>query len=131
MGIGDGHAGRGRYERGSEVHSTMNTIVACSVADRLRGLFGRRGFSGELLLVPCNDVHTVGMKAPIDVAFASESGEVIQVHRGVAPFKRLKCKRAHVTVERFARDGPWYEAGDNLQLKEIARSRWGEPQSEE
>jgi uncharacterized membrane protein (UPF0127 family) len=43
--------------------------VADSFAARFRGLRGRDGVEGALLLRPCRSVHTFGMRFPIDVAF--------------------------------------------------------------
>ena len=100
----------------------MSTVIACSLPQRLRGLFGRRGFAGELLLIPCNDVHTFGMSCPIDVAFIASDGEVLESHRYVAAWRRLRCKQACATLERFARDGPWIDAGDHIELTQLVRA---------
>jgi uncharacterized membrane protein (UPF0127 family) len=43
--------------------------VATSRRDRRRGLLGRDGIEGGLVLDPTRSVHTVGMRFPIDVAF--------------------------------------------------------------
>ena len=41
--------------------------VASTHADRVRGLLGRDGLEGGLLLPRCRSVHTMGMRFPIDV----------------------------------------------------------------
>lgn len=95
----------------------MKVTIASTVFSRLRGLFGRRGFQDALLLTPCNDIHTFGMPEPIDVAFLSSDGRVIASYRAVGTRRRLRCRNAAATLERFARDGPWYERGDRIELK--------------
>ncbi|HAM15612.1 MAG TPA: ATP-binding protein [Eggerthellaceae bacterium] len=95
----------------------MIVEVAGSVWQRLRGLIGREGFEGELLLVPCNDVHTFGMRAPLDIAFVDGLGYVIAVHRDVGPCRRVRKRGARATVERFASAGAWYELGSRIRLQ--------------
>ena len=46
---------------------------------RSRGLLGRDGVDGALLLRPCRSVHTVGMRFPIDVAFCDDELRVLRV----------------------------------------------------
>ena len=43
--------------------------VARSRAARRKGLLGRDGIDGALLLTPARSVHTLGMRFDIDVAF--------------------------------------------------------------
>lgn len=100
----------------------METIIACTLWQRLRGLFGRDGFTGELLLLPCDDVHTFGMRRAIDVAFLAGGGTVLEVHRSVSPRRRLRCRGAGATLERFARDGPWLEPGERVDLGRLMQA---------
>lgn len=93
----------------------MRVEVASTLRSRFRGLFGRAGFDGVLLLVPCNDIHTFGMRKPIDVAFVASDGAVIESFRSVVPNRRLRNKEALATIERFASDAAWYEPGDYIQ----------------
>ena len=44
---------------------------------RRKGLLGRSGVEGAFVIQPCKQVHTVGMKFAIDVAFCDRSGLVI------------------------------------------------------
>ena len=90
--------------RNDQRGTTLGTSVA--VADtwlaRLRGLLGRpelRAGQG-LLLQPCNAVHMLGMRYPIDVVFTDRSGVVIAVYSGLMPRRRTRLHRAaHVAVE--------------------------------
>jgi uncharacterized membrane protein (UPF0127 family) len=50
--------------------------VAATRRERGRGLLGRDGFTGALVIRPCRQVHTVGMRFPIDVAFCDADGVV-------------------------------------------------------
>lgn len=93
----------------------MNLEIACTMRTRLLGLFGRPGFDGALLLVPCHDIHTFGMSRPIDVAFVAADGTVIESHRNVEPCHRLKNREAAATVERYATAAPWFAPGDRIQ----------------
>ena len=93
----------------------MKVEVACTVAARLRGLLGRASHEGALLLVPCNDIHTFGMRRPIDVAFVASDGAVLESYRSVRPNRRVRNKGATAVLERFASDDAWYEPGDLVQ----------------
>src|SRR3954464_5407453 len=52
--------------RGGEVLATLE--VAASRSARSKGLLGRDGIEGVLLLQHARAVHTLGMRFPIDVA---------------------------------------------------------------
>ena len=93
----------------------MNMEIACTMRARLLGLFGRPGFDGVLLLVPCHDIHTFGMTRPLDVAFVASDGTVVESHRNVEPCHRLKNRQAAATLERFASPDPWFEPGTRIQ----------------
>ncbi len=53
--------------------------------DRLRGLIGvvDLQLGDALILQPARQVHTFGMRVPIDVVFCDETGEVRHVVRGM------------------------------------------------
>ncbi|MFF0272421.1 MULTISPECIES: DUF192 domain-containing protein [unclassified Streptomyces] len=53
--------------------------VAASYRARRRGLLGRDGITGALLIVRTNSVHTFGMRFPIDVAYLDGSFTVRSV----------------------------------------------------
>lgn len=100
----------------------MDLEIACTMRSRLRGMFGRAGFAGMLLLVPCHDVHTFGMRRPLDIAFVAADGTIVESHRDVGPGNRLKNKKASATIERFAASDPWFSPGDRIQ-DELGRGR--------
>jgi len=45
---------------------------------RVRGLLGRSTFDGALVIPKCRQVHTLGMKIAIDVAFCDRDGAVLR-----------------------------------------------------
>ncbi|MEW1723562.1 DUF192 domain-containing protein [Streptomyces sp. NPDC093109] len=69
--------------------------IAASYGTRRRGLLGRDGIEGALLITPCNSVHTFRMRFPIDVAYLDEELNVVDVHTlkpGRLPLPRLKAR---------------------------------------
>lgn len=58
--------------------------VAASYRARTRGLLGRDGVAGALLLTPAASVHTLGMRFAIDVAYLDRRLRVLSV-RTMAP----------------------------------------------
>ncbi len=61
--------------------------VAATRRSRARGLLGSAGWEGRdgLLLRPCRNIHTVGMRYPIDLVFLDEEGRVLRVVEGLRP----------------------------------------------
>jgi uncharacterized membrane protein (UPF0127 family) len=65
--------------RGEDVLASAE--VAVTGKSRRRGLRGRDHLDGVLVLRPCRQVHTFGMKFPIDVVFCDREGFVLHVSR--------------------------------------------------
>jgi hypothetical protein len=61
--------------RGDDVLAAAE--VAVSRRMRRRGLAGRDGVEGVLVLRPCRQVHTIGMRFAVDVAFCDRYGFVL------------------------------------------------------
>ncbi|MHA4775396.1 DUF192 domain-containing protein [Streptomyces sp. MSC1_001] len=59
--------------------TTVPLEVAASYRARRRGLLGRDGVEGALLIVRTNSVHTFGMRFPVDVAYLDRSFRVLAV----------------------------------------------------
>jgi uncharacterized membrane protein (UPF0127 family) len=103
--------------RDGEVLATLE--VAESFVDRARGLLGRDGIDGALLLRPALAVHTIGMRFPIDVAFCDGGLVVITTmwlerHRVCLPRVRA---RAVVEAEAGAFERWKLSTGDQLEIK--------------
>ncbi|MFB7588129.1 DUF192 domain-containing protein [Streptomyces sp. NPDC056169] len=62
-----------------EVPLEVPLEVAASYRARRRGLLGRDGIAGALLITPTNSVHTFGMRFAIDVAYLDRSLRVLSV----------------------------------------------------
>lgn len=93
--------------------------VAESRRDRRRGLLGREGVDGALLLRPARSVHTLGMRFPIDVAFCDADLRVIRVVR--MPRHRVSRvvwrARAVIEAEAGSFDRWNLRPGDELEVK--------------
>ena len=59
--------------------------VAADRKTRRRGLLGRDGLEGVLVIEPCRQVHTFGMRFAIDVAFCAADGRVVHVVPAMRP----------------------------------------------
>ena len=83
--------------RGDEVLAAAE--VAVTRRQRRRGLLGRSDLEGVFVVRPCRQVHTFGMRFPIDVAFCDRDGFVL--HRTtLAPGRCSKpVWRAYFAIE--------------------------------
>ncbi|AWN29260.1 DUF192 domain-containing protein [Streptomyces sp. NEAU-S7GS2] len=72
-----------RWENGPGVlHGVASAVpveIAASYRARARGLLGRDGIEGALLLTPASGVHTFRMRFAIDVAYLSRDFTVLAV----------------------------------------------------
>lgn len=71
--------------------------IAASYRARTRGLLGRDGVKGALLLTPATSVHTLRMRFPIDVAYL-DRGLMVRSVRTMRPgrFGRPRLRSRHV-----------------------------------
>jgi uncharacterized protein len=103
--------------RDGEVLASLE--IAESRRDRRRGLLGRDGIEGAILLRPARSVHTVGMRFPIDVAFCDADLRVVRVVR--MPRHRVSRlvwrSRAVIEAEAGAFDRWKLRPGDELEVK--------------
>ncbi len=96
--------------------------VAGSRRARRRGLLGRDGIEGALLIDPARSIHTMGMRFPIDVAYCRRDAGGLVVTDAVCmrPWRiGLPRFRAHCVIEAqagaFERWG--LAVGDVLETK--------------
>jgi hypothetical protein len=76
--------------------------VAKTVWRRGLGLMGRREMKpgSALILDPCNAIHTMFMRFPIDVLFCSKDGTILRCAAKVVPWRiGPVCLAARYTVE--------------------------------
>ncbi|MEU3186854.1 DUF192 domain-containing protein [Streptomyces sp. NPDC006923] len=74
---------------------SVDLEIAASYRARRRGLLGRDGIDGALLLTPCNSVHTFRMRFALDVAYLDKELKVLQVRTlkpGRLPPPRLRAR---------------------------------------
>jgi uncharacterized membrane protein (UPF0127 family) len=86
---------------------------------RARGLLGRDGYEGAMVLPHSRSVHTVGMRFAIDVAFCDRDLVVLGVTR-LSPLRlALPRRRCRTVIEAEAGAfGRWgLRAGDLLELR--------------
>jgi uncharacterized membrane protein (UPF0127 family) len=94
--------------------------VTTSAAERRRGLLGRDGVEGALLIEGTKWVHTIGMRFPLDVAFLDVEGNVLKTVRmgrqriGVPMLKARSVVEAEAGA--FARWG--LHVGDRIDVRE-------------
>lgn len=74
-----------------------------------RGLIGRDGIEGALVLRGCRWVHTLGMRFALDVAYLDENGVVV--------------KTVHMHRHRIG--APVWRARTTIEAQEGAFGRWG------
>ncbi len=75
---------------------------ASSFFRRFMGLMYRKEMAEDhgLLLTPCNEIHTFGMRFDIDTVALSKSGEVLFIDKAVPPRKaRKKVKGGYQMLE--------------------------------
>jgi uncharacterized membrane protein (UPF0127 family) len=93
--------------------------VASAGRDRRRGLLGRDGIDGALLLERVRWVHTIGMRFPIDVAYLDGEGHVLKTVRMGRHRVGVPVPRARLVVEAeagaFARWG--LHVGDTIEVR--------------
>jgi uncharacterized protein len=93
--------------------SSGRVLASTEVADgrraRARGLLGRDGMEGALVLPGTRWIHTVGMRFPLDVAYLDAEGHVVKT-------MRMKPNRVGVPV---------FSARTVVEAQSGAFSRWG------
>lgn len=101
--------------------------VADSRRSRRRGLLGREGLDGAMLLRPAKAVHTVRMRFPIDVAYCADGGDedrlvVLKVrtmerNRVGLPLLRARCV---LETEAGVMRAWGVRSGDVLEVRGLA-----------
>src|SRR4051812_10313749 len=96
----------------------------CEIADnsltRMRGLLGRSSLAQDegMLFRPAGSIHMFFMRFPIDAVFCNRALEVLDVRRGLQPWKTAGKKGAKVVIELAAGAAAGIEPGDRLVLEE-------------
>ncbi len=93
--------------------------VAVSLASRSKGLLGRAGFDGAMLLRPAKGVHSLGMRFDLDVAWLDADLAVIdtaRLRRNRLTVPRLRA-RSVLEAEAGAFERWGLEVGKHLEIK--------------
>ena len=101
-------------------HVLASVELASTFKSRLKGLLGRDGFEGALLLRPARSVHTLGMRFAIDVAHLDGDLCVLRVTT-MRPWRLGRpVPKAHAVLEAEAGAFASWELrpGDVLELRE-------------
>jgi hypothetical protein len=77
--------------------------------ERVKGLLGRPGLEGAVVLSKCRWVHTMGMSFPIDVGYLDPSGTVLKT----------------VTMPRWRIGMPVLRARTVIEAEGGSFARWG------
>lgn len=87
-----------------QTHLGDRVQIAGNGRDRRKGLLGREGLdNGEgLWIVPCEAVHTFGMRFAIDLVYLDRKRRVIKTRSQVRPWRVSACLRAHSVIELAA-----------------------------
>ena len=103
--------------RDDKVLATLE--VAESVGARTRGLLGRDGIDGAILLAPARSVHTLRMRFAIDVAFLDGDHTVVRTVTMVPNRFGMPVWRARAVIEAeagsFERWG--LRSGDRVEIR--------------
>ena len=103
--------------RGDRVLASLE--VADTPSTRARGLLGRDGFDGALLLRPARSVHTLGMRFAIDVAHLDGELRVLRIIRMAGQRVGWPVRGAQAVLEAdagcFERWG--LRVGDELEVR--------------
>jgi uncharacterized membrane protein (UPF0127 family) len=109
--------------RGGEVLAAAE--MASTRAERRRGGLGRDDIDGVLVLRPCRQVHTIGMRFALDVAWCAGDGRVLRVAT-IPPFRvsRPVVRSRFVIEARSGATARWRLApGDVVEIVDGADDR--------
>jgi uncharacterized membrane protein (UPF0127 family) len=101
-----------------------DVMTARRMSQRTKGLLGTTVLAeGRALLIPrARQVHTIGMRYPLDLVFCDRSLEVVAVRRNVAPWRVTPIVwRARSVIECASGGAEGIVPGDALELQPIER----------
>ena len=100
-----------------------DVLASAEIADRASkrrtGLLGRDRVEGAFVLRPCRQVHTLGMRVPLDVAFCDVRGRVLHTC-SLAPWRlsRVVWRSAFVVEAEAGAFERWALApGDRVEVR--------------
>ncbi len=107
-------------DRGTELAN--QAAVAETSAARRTGLLRHSSLphGSGLWIVPCEGIHTFGMKFPIDVVFLDRKLKVLKTARNLKPWRISLCLAAHSVLElpSGTLEATATRRGDQLEFEE-------------
>ncbi len=109
------------WNRTRNILVAERALAAGTSRERRTGLLAHSGLddSGGLWIVPCEAVHTIGMKFPIDVLFLDKKRKVLKIRKDMKQWRMSACFRAHSVLELASgrADATGTRVGDQLELE--------------
>ena len=95
--------------------------LAVNPLTRMRGLLGRASLTPDegMLFRPAGSIHMFGMRFAIDAVFCDRELVVLDVARGLRPWRMASKKGAKVVIELAEGAAAGVAAGDRLALATI------------
>jgi uncharacterized membrane protein (UPF0127 family) len=100
-----------------------DVLASAEIADRAsarrKGLLGRDHVEGAFVLRPCRQVHSIGMRVPLDVAFCDSRGQVLKTC-SLAPWRlsRPVWRAAFVVEAQAGAFERWHlQPGDRIEVR--------------
>lgn len=112
------------FNQTRECEIAHSVELAGTAAQRSKGLLGRTSLAPGtgLWIVPCESVHTFGMKFALDLVYLDRLYRVVKIRTGVPPWRISASLRAHSVLELPS--GSIQPAslvvGDQLQLSDCS-----------
>lgn len=103
--------------------SDARVLASAEIADdrraRRKGLLGRDGVEGALVVGPCRWVHTIGMRFPIDVAYLDDESVVVKTVQMKRRRIGAPVRQARTVIEAEAGAFARWElrVGDPIELR--------------
>lgn len=106
---------------------SKNSVLTedCQIADsffsRFMGLMGKKTLKQGtgLLIKPCNSIHMLFMRFPIDAVFLGSENKIVYIIKGIKPWRLSPLiSKAHCVLELPAGtiESSLTEVGDRLEL---------------
>lgn len=109
------------WNKSRDILLAERAITAGTSQERRTGLLRHDSLEkGEgLWIAPCEAVHTIGMKFPIDVLFLDRKRKVLKIREDMKRWRMAACFRAHSVLELPAgiAKATGTSVGDQLELE--------------
>jgi uncharacterized membrane protein (UPF0127 family) len=70
-----------------------------------------------LLIVPCNGIHTLGLRGALEAVFLSREGRVLKISSALPPWRGLSfCPGAHAVLEWAVGEAAYFGVREGARL---------------